>query len=302
MKYTAKHWNKLLKKVESYFPRRFFSETKRPQQYVHPWTVTMGVDRFNNLTPFFFPGGVNGFPPYVEMEFLKLPEKAMRRVLLDKTIDKNKPIRVYLDEEPTLPLRWRRYSPDEPDVKPPPFQPSPTSEIQATDIIIQTQRISLSVSVVKEVSQDFTGIQVNPTYSQPSGYGFQLASTAKYTPPQSFISAADIVGSRFFDNPFEECKICTIFALRQYGTSPTPNMESWLFATSYDAYYNLLFFAPFSPDQSITNRFSFASALGGGTLQAAVIFGQLFATNDLFSQAYIDFAAKARVRGVYHAI
>ena len=108
MKYTAKHWNKLLKKVESYFPRRFFSETKRPQQYVHPWTVTMGVDKFNNLTPFFYPGGVNGFPPYVEMEFLKLPEKAMQRVLLDKTIDKNKPIRVYLDEEPTLPLRWRR--------------------------------------------------------------------------------------------------------------------------------------------------------------------------------------------------
>lgn len=301
MRYTATHWNKLLKKVEAYFPRRFFSETMRPQQYIHPWTVTMGVDRFNNLTPFFYPGGVNGFPPYVEMEFSKLPERARLRVLQDQSIDRTKPIRVYLDEGPTLPLRWRKYSPDELDVKPPPFQKSPDSEIQATDIIVQTQRIALSVSVVKEVSQDFTGIQVNPTYSSPPGYGFQLASTAKYTPPQSFLSAEDIIGSRFFDNPFEECKICTIFALRQYGTTTRPDM-TWSFATSYDAYYNLLFFAPFAPDQSITNRLSFVSPLAGGTLQANIIFSQLFATNDLFSQAYIDFAAKARVRGVYVAI
>ena len=299
MRYTVKHWNKLLKKVETYFPRRFFGNPRR-QHYMHPWTVTMGQDKFKTLTPFFYPGGVNGYPPYVEMEFPKLPEKAKLRVLQDLSIDRTKPIRVYLDEKPTLPLLWRKFDPNEPGVKPP-FQLRPNSEIQATDIIIRTQRIALSVSVIKEVSQDFTGIQVNPTYSAPSDYGFQIASTAKYTPPQSFLSSADIVGSRFFDNPFEECKICTIFALRQFGKRPYPDM-SWSFATSYDAYYNLLFFAPFVPDQSIINRFSFASALGGGTLQAAVIFGQLFATNDLFSQGYIDFAAKARVRGVYHAI
>ena len=273
----------------------------RPQEYIHPWTVTMGLDRFKTLTPFFYPGAVNGYPPYVEMEFSKLPEKAALRVLQDSSIDRSKPIRVYLDEGPTLPLRWRKFNPSEPDVSPPPFELRPDSEIQATDIIVQTQRIALSVSVIKEVSQDFTGIQVNPTYSNPSGYGFQLASTAKYTPPQSFISTADIVGSRFFDNPIEDCKICTIFALRQFGKAQVPDI-SWLFATSYNAYYNLLFFAPFVPDQTIVNRFSFASALGGGTLQAAVIFGQLFATNDLFSQAYIDFASRARFRGVYHAI
>ena len=300
MRYTAKHWNKLLKKVETYFPRRVFGNP-RPQKYMHPWTVTMGEDKFRTLTPFFYPGAVNGYPPYVEMEFSKLPEKARLRVLRNPSVDRTKPIRVYLDEKPTLPLRWRKFDPAEPDVKPPPFQLKPDSEIQATDIIVKTQRIALNVSVIKEVSQDFTGIQVNPTYSAPSDYGFQIVSTAKYTPPQSFISTADIVGSRFFDNPFEECKICTIFALRIFGQKPYPD-RSWLIATSYDAYYNLLFFAPFVPDQSILNRFSFASPLGGGTLQAAVIFGQLFATNDLFSQAYIDFAAKARVRGVYHAI
>ena len=301
MNYTARYWNKLLKKVERHFPRRFFSETMRPQQYTHPWTVTMGVDRFNNLTPFFYPGGVNGYPPYVEMAFDKLPEKALQRVLLDESIDRKKLIRVYLDEEPTLPLRWRKFSPDEKDVKPPPFQASPTSEIQATDIIVQTQRIALTTTVTKEVTPDFTGIQVNPTYSQPPGYGFQIASTAKYTPPKSFLSKEDIIGGRFFDNPFEDCKICTIFALRQYGDTTTPDL-SWSFATSYDAYYNLLFFAPFVPDQIVLNRLSFASPLGGGTLQAAVAFSQLFANNDLFSQAYLDFTTKNRLRGVYHAI
>ena len=301
MRYTARHWNKLLKKVEAYFPRRFFSETTRLQQYTHPWTVTMGMDRFGNLTPFFYPGGVNGYPPYVEMKFSESPEKAQLRVLNDKSIDRTKPIRVYLDEGPTLPLRWRKYDPDEEDVKPPPFAIA-DSEIQATDIIVQTQRIALNLDVIKEVSQDFTGIQANPVYSNlAGGHGFQISSTAKFVPAKSNISISDIFAARFFDNPFEECKICTIFAVRQNTSQVSPDL-TWLFATSYDAYYNLLYFAPFVPDQKALARFSFASPLAGGALQATVIAQQLFATNDLFSQAFTDFAARARLRGSYHAI
>jgi hypothetical protein len=305
MIYTTKLWSKLLKKVETYYPRRFFS-ARQIQTYIHPWTVTMGLDRQGNTTPFFYPGGVNGYPPYVEMPYSQSPFSARRRVQNEpgydaKSFDARKLIRVYLDEQPTLPLNWRNFDPKEGDKRPHPFSSNPNSPILATDIIIRTQRIALNLNVVKEVSADLTGIQVNPTYSEPSDYGFKIVSVSKYVPPLSYISSADIVAGRFFDNPFEECKICTIYALQNGSPKPIPDM-TWLFATSYDAYYNLLFFAPFVPDQTVTERLTFASPLAGGALQAAVILGQLFSANNEFTQAYVDFASRVRKRGTYLAI
>lgn len=301
MKYTAKFWSKLLRKVDACYPRRYFDFSGQLQPYVHPWMVTMGVDRYNTLTPFFFPGGVNGYPPYSEMEYDKCPEIVKNRVAKDLTIDRQKPIRVYLDEGPTIPLRWRAFDPKNKDVKPTPFSQSPDSLIQATDIIIQTKRIALNLGVTKESSAELTGVQINPTYTPPSDHGFKISSTEKYVPPQSFLTSADIVAARFFDNPFEECKICTIYALSQDPKKTKPDM-TWLFATTYNAYWNLLFFAPFAPKQNITNRLFFASPLAGGALQAAVILGQLFAANNEYTQAFTDFTTRMRLRGTYHSI
>jgi len=267
----------------------------------------MGQDRLKNLTPFFIPGLVNCFPPWVEMEYEKAPVAAQLRVdaesqANDKEIDKAKPVRVYLDEGPTLPLNWRAFDPLDNDVVPPKFGNLPQSDIYATDIIVKTLRTSLDLTVTKANTEDFTGINVDPKYTQHSGFGFNIESVNKYTPPKSYLSAVDIAQGRFFDNPYEATKICTIFALKPPdNTTGLPDIK-WVFATSYNAYWNFAFWSPFQPVQDVTNRLSFVSPLAGGALQAAVILGGLLSASNEYSQAMIDFINRNKLAGHFISI
>lgn len=265
MKYTTKTWSKLLEKVERYFPRRFFELGGGSRsKWKHPWTVTMGKDRLGNLTPFFISGLVNCFPPWVEMSYDKAPEAAQLRADAESQArdDKTKPIHVYLDEGPTLPLNWRAFDPFNNDPVPPKFGNFPQSDIYATDIVIKTLRTALDLTVTKANTPDFTGINVDPKFTEHKGFGFNIESVNKYTPPKSYLSAVDIAQGRFFDNPYEATKICTIFALKPPGESRPPNIN-WIFATSYNAYWNFAFWSPFQPVFQVTNRISFFSPLAG---------------------------------------
>jgi hypothetical protein len=308
MKYTAKTWAKLLEKVERYLPRRFFElGVGFRSKWKHPWTVTMGQDRLENLTPFFIPGLVNSFPPWVEMEYKKAPVAAQLRVdaeslANDKEIDKAKPIRVYLDEGPTLPLNWRAFDPLDKDVVPPKFGNLPQSDIYATDIVIKTLRTSLDLTVTKANTPDFTGINVDPKFNVNTTFGFNIESVNKYVPPKSYLSAVDIAQGRFFDNPYEATKICTIFALKPpLSTKPIPDIN-WIFATSYNAYWNFAFWSPFKPIFQVTNRISFFSPLAGGGLQAAVILGGLLSASNEYSQAMVDFINRNKLAGHFISI
>jgi hypothetical protein len=301
MKYTTKTWSNLLEKVERYFPRKFFDLRESKTKWSHPWTVTMGTDSFNNLTPFFIPGLVNSFPPWVEMPYDKAPLAARQRADSEKP-NKLKPIRVYLDEKPTLPLNWRAFDPLDNDVVPPKFGNLPQSDIYATDIIVKTLRTSLDLTVTKANTEDFTGINVDPKYTQYSGFGFNIESVNKYTPPKSYLSAVDVAQGRFFDNPYEATKICTIFALKPPdNTAGLPDIK-WVFATSYNAYWNFAFWSPFQPVQDVTNRLSFVSPLAGGALQAAVILGGLLSASNEYSQAMIDFINRNKLAGHFISI
>ena len=267
----------------------------------------MGTDRFDNLTPFFIPGLVNCFPPWSYMEFDKAPIVARDRVIAEsqekgETIDRTMPIRVYLDEKPTLPLNWRAFDPEDKDVVPPKFGNLPQSDIYATDIIVKTLRTSLDLTVTKANTEDFTGINVDPKYTQYSGFGFNIESVNKYTPPKSYLSAVDVAQGRFFDNPYEATKICTIFALKPPdNTAGLPDIK-WVFATSYNAYWNFAFWSPFQPVQDVTNRLSFVSPLAGGALQAAVILGGLLSASNEYSQAMIDFINRNKLAGHFISI
>ena len=302
MKYTTKTWSKLLEKVERYLPRRFFDlgGDLRPK-WKHPWTVTMGQDRLKNLTPFFISGLINCFPPWVEMAYDKAPEVAQLRTNAEK-IDKTKPIRVYLDEGPTLPLNWRAFDPFDNDPVPPKFGNPKSSDIYATDIIVKTLRTALDLTVTNANTPDFTGINVDPKYTENKGFGFNIESVNKYTPPKSYLSAVDVAQGRFFDNPYEATKICTIFALKPPSNSSKLPDINWIFATSYNAYWNFTFWSPFQPVLDVTNRISFASPLAGGALQAAVILGGLLSASNEFSQAMIDFINRNRLAGHFISI
>ena len=300
MKYTTKLWSQLLGKVERYLPRTFYSESAGARHWLHPWTVTMGKDRLDNLTPFFIPGMVNCCPPWVEMDYAKAPLVAQERADLNKLDTKN-PIRVYLDEQPTLPLSWRSFDPTTNDPFPPRLGKPLASDIYATDIIVQTLRTSLSLTISKAVTQDFTGINVDPKFEVSDSYGFQILSVNKYQPPKSYLAAADVAAGRFFDNPYEAVKICTIFALRSPESSGDLPDDTFTFATSYDAYWNLLFFAPFKPVLDVVNRIVFASPLAGGALQATVILGQLFTASNESSQAMVDFINRNKLAGRWYA-
>jgi hypothetical protein len=305
MRITAEGYNRRIREVEKYFPRTT-SDLTGDEAFSHPWQVTMISNPFPILTPKFLPGLVNGFPPYIDMAYKDAPLVAQERIKkLAETngekLDKEKSYRVYIDETPSVPLFWRAFDPKEKDVRPPKFGPAASSDIQATDIIVQTLRTTIASGVTKTENTDGTTIDVDIKFIIPSPYGFKLLSVAKYVPPQSFLSSADIVAGRFFDNPFEAVKICTIYALRPRGGSSSPDI-TWSFATTYDAYWNILFFAPFTPVQDILNRISFVSPLAGGALQAAVFLGQLFAANNDFSQATADFINKNKLLGRWIAI
>jgi len=307
MKYTKKTYDGLLNKVERYLPRRFFDLRDPGKKRNHPWTVTMGQDRLQNLTPFFIPGLVNCFPPWVEMAWDKAPKAAVDRATAEiiakgESIDKAKPFRVYLDEKPTLPLYWRAFIPDDNEPIPPKFGNLPQLDIYATDIIVKTLRTSLDLTVTKANTEDFTGINVDPKYTQHSGFGFSIESVNKYTPPKSYLSAIDVAQGRFFDNPYEATKICTIFALKPPGNDNKIPDINWIFATSYNAYWNFTFWSPFQPVLDVTNRISFFSPLAGGALQAAVILGGLLSASNEYSQAMIDFINRNKLAGHYISI
>lgn len=306
MRITAEGYNRQIRKLEKYFPRVTSDLTDDDTGFSHPWQVTM-INNPTKLTPKFLPGLVNGYPPYIDLPFTEAPLVAQQRIKEaarngGEPLDKNKSYRVYIDETPSVPLLWRDFDPKGDDVRPPRFGPAPSTDIQATDIIVQTLRTTIAAGVTKTETTDGATVDVDIKFIQNPGYAFKLLSVAKFVPPQSFLSSADIVAGRFFDNPFESVKICRIYALRPKNSlAPRPDI-TWSFATSYSAYWNILFFAPFTPVQDILNRLSFTSPLGGGALQAAVFLGQLFAANNDFSQAMVDFINKNKLSGRWIAI
>lgn len=122
MKYEAKLWTKLLRKVEQYLPVRF-SYTP-PDTGSHPWKIqpvwqkAKDKKKYGHWRGIITPGLVNGIPAFIKMIYKEAPFEAQERIRLDAIKNKKPPpedtdvVKVYLDEDAEIKFVLRKIGSD----------------------------------------------------------------------------------------------------------------------------------------------------------------------------------------------
>jgi hypothetical protein len=260
MKYPAKFWTSLLRKVEQYLPVRFDYTPSSARQ--HPWQLSPYWYKNGDKSEWratVLPGLVNGLPAYISMPFKEAPPSAQARIEKENSeknldTDKNALINVYLDEDAKISLnRFVDISSSAPDFfkrlgatdpvanRAGDLESTATRLLKSCDIVLTQPRPSLTNRV--DYGLFGSGVQITsaPGLFVPRNREPFLISTSRFVEKKEPPSFRSVFFNTFVDTGRDEVHLSRFYLL-----SPTlplldpDDLSIWQPYVEYKCHYNLV--------------------------------------------------------------
>lgn len=342
MFFPARRHNELAARAGAMYPIRVAEEQApgrahpwqiRPQwveQPTHPaggyWTATVN------------PGLVNGQPAAITMPFSRTPPAVQERLKAEAKAAKKpqpsgeQPVKVFLDEQASVELRWRAIGADaapegsaagnadtgevrasfEPvpeffrirgvaDANANLLGPQAETEryLRACDIVLNQPRVSFATEITVGAVVDGSILSANPTFLVPKDEQPRIIAIPKFVLPNT-PTINDFLIQRFADLPFDQVLLATVYALSPSFPDDTLVRGGWSIFVRYFTHWNLAHATQRVRPRQELPRITFVTPLAAGLLNLQI--GEILSQNNDFSQALLDMYQQTKLGGIFYAV
>jgi hypothetical protein len=342
MFFPARRHNELAARAAGMYPIRV-AEEQAPGR-AHPWQIRPQWVELKThpaggyWTATVNPGLVNGQPAAITMPFSHTPPAVQERLKAEARAAKKpqpsgkQPVKVFLDEQASVELRWRAIGADaapegsatgnadtgevrasfEPvpeffrirgvaDANPDLLGPQAETEryLRACDIVLTQPRVALANEVTVGAVVDGSILSANPTFLVPEDEQPMVTAQAKFVAPlpptlESFLS------QRFADLPFDQVLLATVYALSPAFPDDTLVRGGWNIFVRYYTHWNLAHAGQRIRPRQELPRITFVTPLAAGLLNLQI--GEILSQNNDFSQAMLDLFQQTKLGGIFYAV
>jgi hypothetical protein len=260
MKYPAKFWTSLLRKVEQCLPVRFDYTPSSARQ--HPWQLSPSWHENGDKSEWratVLPGLVNGLPAYISMPFNEAPPSAQARIEKENSeknldTDKNAFVNVYLDEDAKISLnRFVNISSGAPDffkrlgVTDPvanragDLESTATRLLKSCDVVLVQPRPSLTNRVDYGLFGSGVQITSTPGLFVPTNREPFVISTPLFIEKEEPPSFRSVFFNTFVDKGRDELHLSRFYLLSpQLPILKPDDLSNWQPFTKYNCHHNLV--------------------------------------------------------------